>query len=311
MGDEIYDVAIVGAGPAGLTSALYCGRSGISTILFGNVFESQIAKAGKVENYLGFESIQGIDLIEKFNEQVSKYKITTVPMNVTRISKGETFTLYAGDLAYRGRAIIMATGSKVRELHIPGEKELTYKGVSYCAICDGTLYKEKKVALVGHGDQAAKAALYLAGLCSEVDVLTDSPDIDSPLYGSQIVEIKNVVILAGAIAQSIEGKEYVERIRYRIGAQPEKTMDVEAVFIEGGAPNSVLAGELGLELDPKSNVKVNRPEQSTNIEGVFAAGDLTSGIHQISKASGEGAEAAISATMYVRKKLKGDATHSK
>ncbi|MCD1293958.1 thioredoxin-disulfide reductase [Methanocella sp. CWC-04] len=302
MSEKVYDVAIIGAGPAGLTSALYCGRADLSTIVFGNIFESQIAKAGQVENYPGIESIPGIDLIEKFDEQVKKYDVNLIPSNITRIKRGELFTLYTDEGEYRSKSVIIATGAKYRELHIPGEKEFVYKGVSYCSICDGTLYKGKKVALVGHGDQAAKSALYLAGLCSEVIALTEKKDLEAPMYEEQMRASKRIKVTGNAKVVAIEGKEFVERIRYVLDKQEERTEEVEGVFIEGGIPNTLLAGELGIDLDAKGNIKVNRPEQTTNIEGVFAAGDVTSGIHQISKAVGEGASAAINAMVYIKKK---------
>lgn len=304
MSDTIYDVAIVGAGPAGLTSALYCGRANLSTIVFGNIYDSQIAKAGDIRNYPGIESIQGVDLIEKFEHQAEHYNIILVPSNVTRAIPGEYFTLYSDVDEYKCRSIVVATGSKHRELNIPGEKEYAYKGVSYCSICDGNLYKGKVVALVGSGDQAAKAALYLAGLCKEVIALTDKPDMDSPMYFEQIKSAPNVRVIGEARVIGIEGDEYVKRIKFRANGGPVEAADVEAVFIEGGIPNTLLARELGLTLDEKGNINVSRPDQSTNVEGVFAAGDVTSGIHQVSKAVGEGASAAMSAMLYVKKRFR-------
>ncbi|MDI6896565.1 NAD(P)/FAD-dependent oxidoreductase [Methanocella conradii] len=301
---DIYDVAIIGAGPAGLTAAIYCGRSGLSTIVFGNIYDSQIAKAGDIRNYPGIESIQGVDLIEKFQSQAERYGIKIVTSNVTRAIPGEVFTLYSDVDEYRCRSVIVATGSKHRELNIPGEKDFVYKGVSYCSICDGNLYRGKPVAMVGSGDLAAKAALYLAGLCKEVLVLTEKHDMDSPMYIEQVRSTGNIRVIGDARVLAIEGREYVERIKFQANEGPVETADVDAIFIEGGIPNTLLAQELGLKLDDKGNIEVSRPDQSTNVEGVFAAGDVTSGIHQVSKAVGEGASAAMSAIMYVKKKAK-------
>ncbi len=305
MSDKVYDIAIVGAGPAGLTSALYCGRANLSTIVFGNVYDSQIAKAGDIRNYPGIDSIQGVDLIEKFESQAEHYNITHVSSNVTRAIPGDLFTLYSDVDEYKCRSIIVATGSKHRELNIPGEKELAYKGVSYCSICDGNLYKGKIVALVGSGDQAAKAALYLAGLCKEVIALTDKFDMDSPQYMEQIKSTPTIRVIGDARVVAIEGGEAVERITFKVNESPEDAASVEAVFIEGGIPNTLLALELGLMLDDKGNIGVSRPDQSTNVSGVYAAGDVTSGIHQVSKAVGDGASAAMSAILYVKKQKKG------
>ena len=300
MSDIIYDIAIIGAGPAGLTSAIYCGRANLSTIVLGNIFDSQVAKAGDIQNYPGMNSVQGIELIDKFREHAEKYDITIIPSNVTRLIPGEIFTLYTDTDEYRSRSIIIATGSKHRELNIPGEKTFIYKGVSYCSICDGMLYKGKKVAVVGHGDQAAKATLYLAGLCSEVVMLADKPDIESETYEKQILSAGNLRVITNAKVLSIEGNEFVSRIIFSAGNGSAKTEDVEGVFIEGGMPNSLIVKELGVGIGPKGNVVVSRPDQSTNIPGVFAAGDITDGIHQVSKAVGEGASAATSAMLYLK-----------
>ncbi|WP_174591286.1 NAD(P)/FAD-dependent oxidoreductase [Methanocella conradii] len=301
---DIYDVAIIGAGPAGLTAAIYCGRAGLSTIVFGNIYDSQIARAGDIRNYPGIESIQGVDLIEKFQSQAEHHGIKIVPTNVTRAIPGEVFTLYSDVDEYRCRSIIVATGARHRELNIPGEKDFVYKGVSYCSICDGNLYKGKPVAMVGSGDLAAKAALYLAGICKDVLALTEKHDMDSPMYIEQVRSTDNIRVIGDARLLAIEGREYVERIKFQSNDGPVETANVEAVFIEGGIPNTLLARELGLKLDDKGSIEVSRPDQSTNVEGVFAAGDITSGIHQVSKAVGEGASAAMSAIMYVKKKAK-------
>ncbi len=303
--EKIYDVAIIGAGPAGLTAALYCGRANISTIMFGDAFDSQLAKAGDVENYPGFESIHGIELVEKFTKQLEKYNITNVQPYVRRIVRGEDmFTFVTDSEEYKSRSVIISTGAKHRELNIPGEKEYVYKGISYCAVCDGSFYKDKKVALLGHGDQAASAAIYLAGLAHSIVVFTSKPDIDAPLHAEQIQKMNNVEVIGNAKVLAFEGNDFVERVKYVVGGE-EKTARVDGIFIEGGVPNSVLANDLGLKLDTKGNIDVNRPDMTTRIDGVFAAGDVTGGLHQISKAVGEGACAAVSAAIYIKKKFKG------
>lgn len=304
--NTIYDVAIIGAGPAGLTAALYCGRANLSTVMFGDIFDSQLAKAGDVENYPGFESIQGIELVEKFNKQLGKYSIMVVPSYVRRIFRSdESFTFVTESTEYKSKSVILSTGSKHRELNIPGEKKYTYKGISYCAVCDGSFYKGKKVALVGYGDQAASAALYLAGLCKEVLVLSSKPDMDAPIHAEQLKTMSNIEVVGNARVLAIEGNDFAERIKYAVNGGQEQAERIDGVFIEGGVPNSILATDLGLDLDGKGNIMVNRPEQSTKIDGVFAAGDVTGGLHQISKAVGEGACAAVSAAIYLKKKIKG------
>lgn len=302
MTDTIYDVAIIGAGPAGMTAGLYCGRANLSTIIFGNIFDSQLAKAGDVENYPGFESIQGIELVEKFNKQLGKYNVMHVPAYISRIMKNEGFRLITESGEYNARSIIISTGSKYRELNIPGEKEFNYKGVSYCAVCDGSFYKGKRVVLIGHGDQAAKSALYLAGLCKEVIILSNLPEIETTAYRDQILSQPNIREIFNVRVLALKGTENVEAVEYSVKGETPETLKIDGIFIEGGTPNSVLARELGLALDDKNNIAVNRPDMTTQVEGVFAAGDVTGGIHQISKAVGEGACAAVSAALYLKKK---------
>ncbi|WP_424356829.1 NAD(P)/FAD-dependent oxidoreductase [Methanocella sp. MCL-LM] len=302
MTDTTYDVAVIGAGPAGMTAALYCGRANMSTIIFGNIFDSQLAKAGDVENYPGFDSIQGIELVEKFHGQLGRYNVMQVPTLINRIIPGDSFTLITENGEFKTSCIILATGSRYRQLNIPGEKEFNYKGVSYCAVCDGSFYKGKTVVLVGHGDQAAKSAIYLAGLCKEVIIMSPKPERESVTYAEQLDSMPNIKIVLNAKITAIEGSQYVERVRYTLKGDPEVTMKVDGVFIEGGTPNSVLAREIGLDVDEKGNIAVTRPDMLTKINGVFAAGDVTGGIHQISKAVGEGACAAVSAALYLKKK---------
>jgi thioredoxin reductase (NADPH) len=304
MTDTIYDVAIIGAGPAGMTAGLYCGRANLSTIIFGNIFDSQLARAGAVENYPGFDSIQGIELVERFNKQLGRYNIMHVPSLISRVVSDETFRLVTESGEFEARSIIISTGSKHRELNIPGEKEFNYKGVSYCAVCDGSFYKGKSVVLIGHGDQAAKSALYLAGLCKEVIILSNLPEMETTTYKDQILSQPNVKEYFNVRVLAIKGTDNVESVEFTIKGGPPETVMVEGVFIEGGTPNSVIAREIGLQLDERNNIVVGRPDMTTMVDGVFAAGDVTGGIHQISKAVGEGACAAVSAALYLKKKAR-------
>lgn len=302
--ESVYDVAIIGAGPAGMTAALYCARANLSTVMFGDPFASQLAKAGDVENYPGFDSIRGIELVEKFSKQLERYDIKLVQSYVGHIVRNDGFFRLFTDMGeFIARSVIISTGAKRWELNIPGEKEYLYRGVSYCAVCDGSFYKGKKVALIGYGEQAASAAIYLAGLAKHVLVLSSKPDMGAPIHGEQLKTIGNVEIIGNARVLAIEGNEFAEHVRFEVDGQ-ERIERIDGLFIEGGVPNSVLAKDLGLELDEKGNIEVVRPDQLTKVEGVFAAGDVTGGLHQISKAVGEGACAAVSAAIYVKKKFK-------
>jgi thioredoxin reductase (NADPH) len=227
-----------------------------------------------------------------------------VPTFINRIVRGDTFRLVTESGEFAARSIIISTGAKHRELNIPGEKEFNYKGVSYCAVCDGSFFKEKRVVLVGHGDQAAKSALYLAGLCKEVIILSNLAEIETTTYKDQIQNQPNIKEYFNARVTAIKGTESVETVEYSAKGEPQEALKVDGIFIEGGTPNSVIAREIGLELDERGNIMVSRPDMTTQVEGVFAAGDVTGGIHQISKAVGEGACAAVSSALYLKKKAR-------
>jgi thioredoxin reductase (NADPH) len=309
--DGIYDLVIVGGGPGGLTAGIYAMRAALKTVLVEmGPPGGQVNLSDSVENWPGDEHIGGSELSMKMVSHAQSYGLEMRTEEVVAIDPGlEHHTVrLAGGGCLEAHAVILATGGSPRQLEIPGEKELYGKGVSYCAVCDGSFYKDKRVALIGHGDQAAKSALYLAGLCKEVIILSNLAEIETTTYKDQILSQPNIKEYFNARVLSIKGTDSVEAVEYSIKGGAPETIRVEGVFIEGGTPNSVIAREIGLELDDKGNIMVNRPDMTTRVEGVFAAGDVTGGIHQISKAVGEGACAAVSAALYLKKKKRKEKT---
>lgn len=300
---ETYDVIIIGAGPAGLTAGMYCARANLTTLILGDVYDTQLAKAGLVENYPGFpEGVQGIELAERMSQQAKKYGALIKPTPVKRIKKSnDIFSVTTGDGVVNGRSVILCMGTRHRELDIPGAREFYGKGVSYCAICDGTLFKGKDVVVIGYGNGAAKAALYLSGICSKVTVLCVYDSLRCEyVYLQRLEEAKNVDILYSVSVESVKGKTIVEEVQFSTDGK-SKALPTDAVFVEYGTmPNSVLATDLGLELTKNGFIVVNR-RLETNITGVFAAGDLTGGRRQIATAVGEGSSAGISAIGYIKK----------
>ena len=301
-----YDALIVGAGAAGLSAAIYTSRGNFKTAILGNIYESQIAKSGNIENYPGFPNgIQGLDLIVQMWEQAERYGTVNFSEKVSAISilkKG--FTAEMEDEVVEGRTIILCSGARHRKLGIPGEDEFFQNGVSYCAYCDGALYRDRRVAVAGYGNGAAKAALTLQKLCRKVTILCTTDTLDAEaVYLDRIEDAGNIDTVTDTRDLSISGRERVEKVMYSAGDRHE-WVEVDAVFIENGVePNSALARELGLELTGRNYVKVKRPSQETGVQGVFAAGDITGGRLQISSAVGEGASAAISAMRYLSKNL--------
>lgn len=291
----MYEVAVIGAGPAGLTAAIYCGRAGLKTVVFGLPYESQVAKTDVVENYPGFESVRGMDLIEKMVAQASRYAEIREEI-VGEIRKDEFFHLISStdDVS---KVIILCTGAKERELGVRGEKELFGRGVSYCAVCDGALFKGKTVAVAGFGNGAARSALYLSQLCREVHLLCTKERLKcEAVYLKRIEGSANIRLVEGAKILEILGAERVEGISYEKDGRKE--LKVNGVFIACGTkPNSELAVRLGVET--RRGYVVTREGQRTNVDGVFAAGDVTGPPKQVATAVGEGAEAALSAIDYL------------
>jgi len=300
---ETYDVVIIGAGPAGLTAGMYCARANLTTLILGDVYDSQLAKAGLVENYPGFpEGIQGLELAERMSQQATKYGALIKPNFVKQIKKtDDVFTVATDDGVVDGRSVILCMGARHREPDIPGAKEFQGKGVSYCAICDGALFRGKDVVVIGYGNGAAKAALYLSSICNRVTVLCIYDSLRcEPVYLQRLEEAKNVDILYNVSVESIKGKTVVEEVQFSTDAK-SRALPTDAVFVEYGTmPNSVLATDLGLELTKNGFIVVNR-RLETNVAGVFAAGDITGGRRQIATAVGEGSSAGISAIGYIKK----------
>jgi len=295
-------VVIVGAGPAGLTAAIYCARGGKKTLVLGNIYGSQQSMGGLYENYPGFpDGVQGIELSERMLAQAQKFGAENQTEQVEKIVPlGDFFRLKTENWQYESRAVILAMGASHRQLGVPGEKELTGRGVSYCVHCDGALFRNKAVAVVGHGNGAARAVLYLANICSKVHLLSSRERlVAEPVYLERIKSLTNYSATFGVEITGIQGEQFVAGIEFRARNAP-RSLKVEGVFVEMGMkPNTELAEVLGLDVTQGGYVKVNRLNQETSMPGVFAAGDLTGGRMQVATAVGSGASAGISALQYL------------
>ena len=298
----MHDVIIVGAGPAGLTAAMYCSRGGKKTLILGNVYGSQQSMGGLYENYPGFpDGIQGIELSEKMLAQAQKFGAE----NSNRACGEDSafagfFPAKTENWQYEAKAIILATGASHRLLGVPGEKEFATRGVSYCVHCDGALFRNKAVAVVGYGNGAARAVLYLSNICNKVHLLSPRESlVAESIYLDRIKKLPNYAANFGAEITEILGQETVKSVEFRVGNTP-RSLKVDGVFVEMGMkPNTDLAEALGLEMTKGGYVKANRLNQETSVPGVYAAGDLTGGRMQVATAVGQGASAAISALQYL------------
>jgi thioredoxin reductase (NADPH) len=282
----MYDIAIIGAGPAGLAAALNARRRNKATVLIGKEdYSSKLLQAHLIDNYPGLPEISGKDLARKLKEHAlssgAEYRKDEI-QDITPDEDG--FTLMGRENMIQAKALILATGISLGA-EIKGEDELVGRGVSYCATCDGMFFKGKAVAMVGYIPEAEAEAKFLAELCQQVYFL--------PLYQVNDSLDSRITVISGK-PLTITGTERVESLKTSDGTWP-----VDGVFIErSGRPPS----QLLLELATESNFIVTKSDQSTNIPGVFAAGDCTGRPWQIARAIGQGQTAALSAVHYLEGK---------
>lgn len=302
---EIYDVLILGAGPAGMTAGLYSARYARKTAIVGEEIGGVCMKGGDYENWPGTKKISGFELMQSFKGHVESYGVPIIAKKVTSIEKKENlFVVKMGDEEIHGKTLIVSFGTKHRKLDIPGEKELIGKGVSYCATCDGMFFKGKDVvAVIGGADSAAKAALFLSEVARKVVIIYRKEELRSePIYKERIEKKENIEIVFNSTPTEIIGKDKVEAIKIQDSGGEETEIATQGVFIEIGAvPCNELLTKLGLDADEGCYVKADR-EMKTNIEGVFVAGDLTNNkLKQVVTAAAEGAIAAHSAHSYLQR----------
>jgi len=303
---KVYDVVVVGGGPAGLTAALYAARYMLSVVVITERIGGQMAEAGWIENYPGIPRIVGPELAKRFEEHVKRYNVPIILDTVVDVLRdGELFVVkLASGVELKGHTIILAIGVRKRRLGVPGELEFLGRGVSYCAPCDAPLFRGKRVAVVGGGDSAASAALLLAEYADKVYIVHRRDQLRvQPLYRKLLDENPRIEVLYNRVVKRICGDKVVRKLvlENTVNGQIEE-LNVDGVFIEIGAePPTDFAKKLGLEVDDKGYIKV-RDDMSTNIPGVFAAGDCTNafgGVKQIIVAAAMGAIAATSAYKYL------------
>ncbi|HUJ19053.1 MAG TPA: FAD-dependent oxidoreductase [Nitrospirota bacterium] len=300
---QFYDTIIIGSGPAGLTAALYLGRAGQKCIVLEKDFVGgYTAKIAHIENYPGYETINGMDLTQIMAKQAEKFGATIVyPVEVVDMElKGEVKRVRTRDEVYEGHAVIISIGVARKKLEVPGAKEFLGKGVSYCATCDGNFFKGRKVAVVGSDDEAAEEALHLAELADKVTIVPPKElDIVNAVM-NRLRSKQNVEILPVSKVHSVVGDELVTGLKISQNTE-ERVLPLEGVFIAmGSTPISQLILRAGGLSDDRGCLIVDK-HQRMNLEGVFAAGDCTCGGMQIVSAAGEGAVAGMRTASYVRK----------
>jgi len=300
-----FELGIIGAGPAGYAAAIYAVRAGIKTLVFDKGIGGGLAAISpNIENYPGFESISGFDLVEKMKNHASKYTNINFNEEVKNIKKNKDGFTIETDKSYNVKAVVLCLGTEYRKLNAPGEAELTGKGVSYCATCDGFFFKNKIVAVVGGGNSALIEAIYLKQIgCKKVYLIHRRDQLRAEKAYEQEAIDKGVKIIFNTRVENIKGADKVEFLElHDVKSDKISKLVVDGVFISiGEVPQSTLAKDLGCKIDDKGFVIVDK-QMRTSVKGVYAAGDITGGLRQVVTACAEGAIAALASTESVGKK---------
>lgn len=296
----MYDIIIIGAGPAGITASVYAARKKMKVLVITMDIGGQAAWSGDVENYTGYQFITGPDLAEKFEEHLRRYDIAVkeneAVLAVTK--KGETIEVKTEKGTYESKTAIIASGKRSRELNVPGEKEYKNRGLTYCATCDGPLFSGKDVAIIGGGNSALDAALQMVNIAGYVYIVDINLKLGGdPIMLEKVVNNGKVTVINSASVTEIKGEKTVTAIKVKTNGT-EKEIPVQGVFVEIGlTPNS----EFAIDVDKNEHGEINvNCYNETNIPGIFAAGDVTNVPEkQIIIAAGEGSKATLSAFRYL------------
>ena len=299
---ENFDIIIIGAGPAGLTAGLYAGRQNSKALVIDKGLAGGLGSdVPMMENYPGFDLISGMELISKMKPQCEKFSEIRENQNIVDIEKRDdgiyikTKSSIGDDFnEYLTKSVILATGASHRHLNVPGENEFLGRGVAYCATCDGMFFVNRNVLMVGGGNSAAQEALYLKNIGCNVKIVHRRDSLRCEHRLEELLQEKGVEILWNSTIKEIKGDMAVNSVTLvRDGVEEE--YETDAVFVAiGDEPSNGLAKQLGVELDENGYIITDK-SQSTNVSGVYAAGDITGGVKQWIVACGEGAVAAISA----------------
>ena len=300
-----YDVVIIGQGPAAFSAALYAGRYKMSTLIIGEEFGGETATSSIIENYPGFSQIDGLDLMLNMQQQVEALDINIVDGRVDEIvPEIGRITVKAADEIFRTASVILAVGRERRRLGLAREKELSGKGIAYCATCDAPLFRGKEVGIVGGGDSAIKGAIVLANYASKVYIIYRGSTFTrpEPINLKKLSEKPTVETLFDASVVELLGESLLQGVIIAQKGKGQSKLDVGGLFIEIGAyPRTELAQTLGVKLNDRGEIIVDKLMQ-TNVHGVFAAGDVTDGagdLKQVITAAAQGVIAATSAYQHV------------
>jgi len=288
----MFDVIIIGRGPAGLSASLYTARAKLKTLIIGKD-DSALRKAGKIENYFGFSNaVSGEFLLNEGEKQAKSFGVQIIDDDVISIEKDDFFSVITSNGLYTGKAVLLATGQPQKKIRIENLAKFEGKGVSYCSTCDGFFYNNLKVGVLGFKDYAVHEAIELETYTSNITIYTNGNELD---LSEKYIEEANRFRINNKRITKLDGSEFLQRIFFDDGTSEE----IDGVFVAYESASSLdFARKLGILVDDNS-VVVDRNQQ-TNLDGLFAAGDCTGGFKQISVAVGQGALAGRKLIEYVR-----------
>jgi len=304
----MYDLVIVGAGPAGLNASVYASRYGLKNLVIGELPGGLTTNTHEIGNWLGEEKITGFEFAQKAVSHVKNLgtEIKSTLIDQIKKNKDGTFELLLADSnVIQAKTILIATGSKHRKLGVSGEKELLGKGVSYCATCDGFFYKDKTVGIIGGSDSAVSAAVYMADIAKKVYLIYRKDKLRAETFWVRSIEkSKNIEVIYNTNVKEVYGKDRVEKVILDNLYKSKDELKLAGLFIEiGFIPSTALVENLGVELDADGHIKVEDNGKTTTA-GVWAAGDITTGSNkfkQIITAAAEGAICANSIQKYLKR----------
>ncbi len=296
----MFDLVIIGAGPAGITAAVYAARKRMNFMVITDNIGGQAALSGDIENYTGYQFVTGAELTDKFEQHMRNYDVQLKENEIVSEVKESSGIIYikTNKGSYESKSIIIASGKRSKELGVPGEKEFKNKGLTYCATCDGPLFADRDVAVIGGGNSALDAALQLIKIAHKIYIINNSAELSGDaILQQKAMESKIVTVLNSAQVLSIAGEKIVSGIKIKRQGYDQQ-LSVQGIFVEVGLiPNSDFV--LGVEKNELGEIKVNSRNE-TNVPGIFAAGDVTDVLEkQIIIAAGEGSKAVLSVFKYL------------